>query len=99
MVFQRISLTVDHNILRKCYRKIGFIFGNDSARFTMDQRDRRTPVALTADSPVFETEIDHFTAQFFVFEMIHNRGFSGDVIQTVELSAITEYSRFGIGTP
>ena len=49
---KRVSLSTYLDIFRKCDWKIFYGFRNQSTFFTMNHRDRSTPITLATDSPI-----------------------------------------------
>jgi hypothetical protein len=58
VVGQRRALASERNAARQHDRQLIVGHGNHTVALAVEHRDRRTPVALTRDQPVAETEVD-----------------------------------------
>ncbi len=58
MPIKRVAGTIEFHVVGQFHRQIGFRHRHDSARRTMENRDRAAPVALARYAPVTQAVID-----------------------------------------
>ena len=85
---QRIPLASYLDIAWECDGEVLFFFHHQTALFAVNKRNRRAPVTLTTDPPIFEFVVGRFLTDFLFFKILYNRLFRFFTFKAAKLTAI-----------